>query len=225
MIGTICREIIKAGALEIRNLDTGQEPFLYSSGNWGPGYVMIKGLVSRPQLINWLCETLGGKVMSVTGGPDLVAGNVTGGVVPGWILSQYMKVPFVYVRDSRKKGGQKERVTGLYPGLSGSCLVVEELVNFAQTTVNSAGVLRALDFTVIHAATILSYDNPEAKLDLEAAGVQLISLITLGDLLAEAKRQELFPVAAIEDYQRFLADPLAWQKARGLEPVKDGGTK
>jgi hypothetical protein len=61
MKGTICREIIKAGALEIRDLDAGQEPFLYSSGNYGPGYVMVKGLVSRLNLMKFLCDSLGEK--------------------------------------------------------------------------------------------------------------------------------------------------------------------
>lgn len=221
----ICREIIKAGTLEVRDLAAGEKPFLYSSGNWGPGYVMVKGLVSRPQLMRFLSDYLGNKVMSITKNINLVAGNVTGGMIPGWLLSRFMSVPFVYVRDTRKKGGQQERVTGLYPELSGSCLVVEELVNFAQTTINSAKALRGLGFYVDYAATILSYQNPLALSDLESANLKLISLVTLEDLLIEATVSGVFPTRAIVDYREFLADPTAWQKARGLEPMADGGTK
>ena len=32
--------IIEAGGMEIRDVDSGEEPFLYSSGNRGPGYIM-----------------------------------------------------------------------------------------------------------------------------------------------------------------------------------------
>ena len=64
------------GAVEIRDVATGEKPFLYSSGNWGPGYVSIKGLVSRGPLIMDLTHALGERVMAETP-PDFVAANVS----------------------------------------------------------------------------------------------------------------------------------------------------
>jgi len=37
-----CTLILKAGAVEIRDIGAGEEPFVYSSGNHGPGYIDIK---------------------------------------------------------------------------------------------------------------------------------------------------------------------------------------
>jgi len=220
----ICKSILDAGVLEIRDLDAGQEPFLYSSGNWGPGYVMIKGLVSKRSLLVSLCKELSNKIMKLTS-PDLVAGNVTGGMIPGWLISTYLFIPFVYVRDTRKKGGHREQVTGLSKELTGSCLIVEELVNFAQTTINSAEVLRNLGFEVPYAATILSYENPRAIKSLEIFNLNLISLITLPELLNEAEISGKFSKKAIRDYRMFLLNPIDWQRDKGLEPVPNGGTK
>lgn len=214
------RKLIEAGVLEIRDIDAGEKPFLYSSGNWGPGYVMVKGLVSRRDLVKRLCHTLANKVMSVTS-PDIVVGNVTGGMVPGWIVSDYLCIPYLYVRNTRKVGGHGELVTGLHSGLSGSCLVVEELVNFAQTTVNSAIALRALEFQVNYAASILSYENSKGIENLNDNGVKLISLLTLSGLLDEAEKSGVFSKSAIDDYRLFLQNPGQWQIMRGFEPVGD----
>lgn len=238
--------VLKAKAVEIRDvplrvtneevegLPLENQPFLYASGNWGPGYVTIKNLVGRKQIIRSLTDQLGGLIAERVPGLNFVAGNVTGGVAPGWLLSERLEalfgrtVPFVYIREARKKGGQKELITGMAhnpeisPGNNG--LVVEELVNFAQTTCNGADALRDAGFTVTHAATILFYNNPEAIKALAEHGIEMIYLFTLPDLLAVAERHQAHPQKAIDGYREFLADPLGWQAARGLRPVERGGT-
>ena len=63
-------EVIKARAVEIRDvpsrvtneeiekLPLSRQPFLYSSGNWGPGYVTIKNLVGRKKIIKSLLSQI-----------------------------------------------------------------------------------------------------------------------------------------------------------------------
>jgi len=243
-------EVIKARAVEIRDvpsrvtneeiekLPLSRQPFLYSSGNWGPGYVTIKNLVGRKKIIKSLCQELAKKVAREVPRLDFVAGNVTGGVIPGWLLSEYLEsllgriVPFVYIRDTRKKGGQKELITGIAnnpeirPGANGANgLVVEELVNFAQTTCNGARALREAEYTVTHAACILFYNNPESLKSLQAAGIKMVYLFTLSQLLKVAEKYQTHSRKAIDDYRQFLKDPLGWQAKRGLKPIKEGGTK
>lgn len=220
---------------EVEKLPLENQPFFYASGNWGPGYVMIKGLVGRKQIIKFLTQQLARKIVEKTSRVDFVAGNVTGGVILGWLLSEYLEalldktVPFVYIREMRKKGGQKELITGIAnnpevpAGANG--LVVEELVNFAQTTCNGADVLRDAGYSVTHAATILFYDNLEAIKALKLHGVEMIYLFTLPQLLTVAEKHQTHPQEAIDGYREFLKDPLGWQAKRGLEPRKEGGTQ
>lgn len=360
-------EVIKAGAMEIRNVDNGGEPFLYASGWRGPGYVMVKGLVSHSSLFKSMVQMLAIKVANVAPGIQFVAGNVTGGVIPGWLLSNYLSVilnrdipfiwiretraagkdkypifavnkgmledivaascsrldtrrlvyfvagaspggmvlgyciaeelstilqrqiPFVYVRDVRKKGGHKEIITGnknnpfIKPGglglpigqcenfkesteyvekslkdegyLSSSAehvlecfpaefvkdieipleesgiikpgdfgIVTEELVNFAHSTTNSALALREMGFNVNDAATLLYYGNPKATEALEANKIEMTPLFTLGDLLFVAEEYHTHPIENIKKYKEFLKDPIKWNKDRGFEQVKEGGT-
>lgn len=242
----IASNILETGAVEIRNvplkvtneeietLPREKQPFLYASGNWGPGYVMIKGLVGRKKTIKLLIKQLAIKVAREIPRLDFVAGNVTGGIIPGWQLSEELEllfgktIPFVYIREARKKGGQKELITGITgnpeipPGANG--LVVEELVNFAQTTCNSADILREAGYVVNYAATILFYDNPEAIRILQECRIEMIYLLTLPELLTVAEKHLIFSQQAIESYREFLTNPLEWQMTKGLRPVERGGT-
>ncbi len=226
--------VLQAGAMDIRDVDNGEKPFLYASGNWGPGYIMVKGLVGRKKLFKALSEATAQKVATAARDINFVAGNVTGGVVPGWLFSEYLEVPlqrtvpFVYVRESRKKGGQKELVTGLKgnPEIKqgDNALIAEELVNFSETTCNTAVLLRAEGYMVTHGACILFYNNPRAVKLLEEHGLRMVYLFTLSDLLETAEESGTHSPELITKYREFLADPLGWQKARGLEPVQKGGT-
>lgn len=228
-------EIIKAKAMEIRDLDAGEDEFLYSSGNRGPGYVSIKNQVGRKILMRFMVQNLAIKVARIAPNLAFVAGNVTGGVIPAWLLSEYLEpilgrqIPFVYIRDTRKKGGQKELITGIAnnpeipAGANG--IVVEELVNFAETTCHGAEALRNAGYEVTHATCILFYNNPEAIKSLEKEKLEMIYLITLPELLEIAEKHETHSLKAINSYREFLKDPLEWQAKRGLEPVREGGTK
>ena len=225
----MCLCVLRAGAMEIRDVDRGEKPFHYTSGNWGPGYVMIKKLVGRKQIIKFLTQQLARKIVEKTSRVDFVAGNVTGGVIPGWLLSEYLEpllnktVPFVYIREARKTKGQKKLITGIAnnpeirPGANG--LVVEELVNFAQTTCNSANALRYAGYPVTHAATILFYDNPDAVKTLREHGIEMMYLFTLPQLLEVAEKHQTHSQKAIDGYREFLKDPLDWQAKRGLKPI------
>lgn len=219
---------------EVEGLPLENQPFLYASGNWGPGYAMVKGLVARKRIMGSLIQPLAKKIIEKVPQVDFVAGNVSGGMIPGWLLSEELGVllertiPFVYVREARKKGGQKELVTGIVNNpeipTNANGLVVEELVNFAQTTCNGANALRDAEYSVTHAATILFYDNPLAIEALEENEIEMIYLFTLPELLTVAEKHQTHSQKAIDGYREFLVDPIGWQESRGLTPVERGGT-
>ena len=226
----VCRLILNAEAAVVRDVDGGEEPFLYSSGNWGPGYVSIKGLVGRQETFRPLAEQLALRVIDSGIEFDFIAANATGGMVPGYQLREDLQrmtgreIPYVYTRGTRKPGGHKELVTGIdgnphIPEGSRS-LVIEELVNFAQSTSNSAVGLRELGYPTENAATILHYHNPKGLEHLSDAGVAVVELTNLPKLVEVAEKDGYFNQGAIDSYRDFLRDPLGWQAERGLEPLK-----
>jgi orotate phosphoribosyltransferase len=232
----LIEKIINAGALEIRDVDNGEEPFLYASGNWGPGYVSIKNLVSNRQLMREMAFRWVADNKEYLGHIEFVAGNVTGGMVPGWLIAEYLSeafgrdIPYAYVRDTRKKGGHKEAVTGIDIGKRqviplGPGLVIEELINFAQTSCNSVLLLRDLKYWVDYVGCFLFYDNPLALSTLQKHRIGVKYLFTLKELLDVAQGRDFFDRKKINSYREFLSSPIEWQEKRGLVPVKSGGTK
>jgi orotate phosphoribosyltransferase len=227
-------DALSFGALDIRDVDNGEEPFLYSSGFYGPGYVDIKGLISKSSFtrsavyysaIKFDAEYPDARI-------NLVAANVTGGMIPGWLFAECLRrfyckpVSYVYVRDTRKRGGHKELITGLqHVDCPSRTIVIEELVNYAETTINSVLALREAGFEVNHAACILFYDNPIAKANLIKYKIHMTYLFTLPQLLDMAVKGNFYSQSLVDAYLKFLDDPAAWQKQRGLTPVKNGGTQ
>lgn len=226
----VCRLILDAKAVVIRDVDAGEEPFLYSSGNWGPGYVSIKGLVGQERVFKTLTEQLAIRVVDSDIDFDFIAANATGGMIPGYQLREDLQrmtgrqIPYVYVRNTRKLGGFKELVTGIagnqYIQEGARPLVIEELINFAQTTTNSAIGLRELGYPAKYGATILHYRNPEALTTLSRTGLSVVELTNLPELIQIAEEGNYFSAKTIGSYRSFLQNPLGWQTERGLEPVK-----
>ena len=230
----IASKIINAGAVSIRNVDNGDQPFVYSTGNRGPGYLMVKGLVGQPEVLKFLTKNLACKVIDEAEF-DFIEGNATGGMIPGWQLRNDVskilgrEIPFCYLRGSRKEGGHGELITGndnnplIIKGMR--ALVVEELVNYAGTTGNAAEEFRAAGYPVSHAACILSYDHQQSNARLEEKGITLVPLITLPLLLDVAESSSLIPKETVDSYREFLADPLDWQLSRGLAIPADSAQK
>lgn len=231
----IASAIVKSGSVSIRDIDSGEEPFCYATGNRGPGYIMVKGLVGQRKVLKFLSRQLAHKVAPLYGkGFDFIEGNATGGMIPAWQLTDDVekvlgleegKIPYTYLRGARKEGGHGELVTGdannplIKKGMK--VLIVEELVNYAGTTTNAAEEYRKAGYPVSHGACILFYDNPQANALLKEKEIIQIPLITLPQLLEVSEQTQLLPVKGINQYREFLADPVKWQLSRKL--VVPGG--
>lgn len=223
----IVKKIIESGAIQIRDVDNGEEPFLYSSGNRGPGYVMIKGLCGQPETLKFLIRELAKKVNSEIGDKiDFIDGNVSGGMLPGWelrnVLSELQgrEIPYVYLRETRKAGGHNELITGDLANplikKNMSVLVVEELVNYCTTTMNAVQIFRDCGYTANFAACILSYDQEEAMKNMRDMDIKLVSLVTLPEILDVAEENNLIDNHKIASYREFLKDSVKWQLDRGF---------
>ena len=222
----IVKKIIESKAITIRDVDNGESPFIYSSGNQGPGYIMIKGLCGQPKVMHYLIDKLADKVSKICPSVDYIDGNVTGGVISGWELRNKLStklnrdIPFVYLRGSRKRGGHDELITGIHnnplikKGME--VIVVEELVNYGTTTVNAVEVFRNHGYIVNYAATVLSYNHKHTQERLKKNNITLIPLITLDRLLEVALQNNLFKKELVDSYTNFLHDSTKWQLDRNM---------
>jgi len=224
----LARMVISVPKLEIRDVDAGEPPFLYSTGNWGPGYADIKGLVGWQPEFKTLTEQLALRLLDQEAQFDFIAGNATGGMIPAYQVREDLQrisgrdVPFIYMRNTRKIGGHQEYSTGLKnnPNIKEGTrpLVIEELVNFAGTVGNSAQVLKEEAHSSQNAATLFDYENPEAIARLESMGIKLVHVMRLRTALEVGHEMGTFTPRAIDSFHEFLANPQQWQAKRGLVP-------
>lgn len=219
------RSIFDYNRIEIRDVDAGEEPFLYSTKNRGPGYVDVKGGVGIDEFFEPALELLARVIVYDEVPVDLVIGMMTGGALPGYRIKQHLqswlgkRVVYIYQRGARKEGGHGELDTGdrNNPFILEGCygLVVEELVNFAGTT--TAGVLyeRNKGRKVDHAACILFYENPVAIERLKNNSINIHWVVTLPEVLDFGLQEGAITQRQFDQYKAFLQDPRAWNESRG----------
>lgn len=223
----VCRAILGTRALTVRDVAGGEEPFRYSSGSVGPGYVMAKSLVGTQAVFRPLMQQLALKLVSERIAFDHIIGNATGGMIPAYAVREAYQqitgrvdIEYVYVRGSRKQGGHGELVTGIEhvnrrsrSGEPASWIVVEDLINHAETSVNSLLLFRKLGFVADEAAALLQFDHPSARERLRDCGVRLTTLTTVPHLLEVAVDDGYFSARAADAYLDFIRDADAWQQA------------
>lgn len=223
----VCQLIIGSGQVEIRDVAAGELPFEYSASKpgdlrFGPGYILIKALVAQDPVFLPLVNQLALMVRDADLELEGICGNVSGGMIPGYLLKLYLShiygwpVVYVYARETRKPHGSREMLVGVdgNPYVTEGIKIgdVEELVNAANTTCNAAGILRASGFQCSHGITILDYDNPLANAARAEANLTQLTLVTLPQLLDFAERVGQWPQHVINDYRSYIDDPIAWRE-------------
>lgn len=241
-------EIRGLSAEELMDLEADQKPFLYSSGFWGPGYAMVKGLVGQPEVMNELLWNVANTVHESDAEYTFVVGNVTGGLIPGWQIRNYLQVlsdgqvPFAYadgVRYDNDKGellGEGELVGDeANPNIQkqphryshgDKALIIEELVNQAGTTFGSAVYARRSGYDVTDAATIINYETDNAGESLIDGGITIHPVTSIPTVLEVAEEKGIYPERAVEDYGFFLREGAeAYLDRWDIERRTEGGTK
>jgi orotate phosphoribosyltransferase len=94
--------------------------------------------------------------------------------------------------------------------------MVDDVSTDGRSKVELAQALRAVEARVDHVLVLFFYDVfAEARALLAERRLRLHHLATWRDIAAEARASGYLPAAAIEDVQRFIADPARWSLERG----------
>lgn len=212
-------DILHLKLIKIRDIKSNQSPFSYSSGKCGPIYVSLRDLVGHKKLMKSLAIKLAREIAEKMPQIDIIAGNATAGIVPAWLVSEYLEllvkkeIPFIYIRKESKGYGLKDRIVGVRDNLQIYCgknaLIVDEIVNFGSNVSRSAQALKNAGINVTHAACFLNYQNPKATENI--GDIKLIDLFTLRDILGVAEKSKIFLEEDLKECYVFLDDPQGWE--------------
>tara|TARA_R110002110_G_scaffold182738_1_gene389172 strand:- start:7 stop:684 length:678 start_codon:yes stop_codon:yes gene_type:complete len=206
------RMLLEIGAVNF-NTDT---PYTLASGLPSPSYIDCRKLISYPRIRSTLMDFLTITVMRGAGFEafDNIAGGETAGIPFAALVAERMALPMTYVRKKPKGYGRNARIEGdMREGQR--VLLVEDLTTDGGSKLSFVDAIRETGATCGDTAVIFYYDIfPETEKTLGDHGVALHHLCTWWDVLAEAKAQEAFPEETLNEVEKFLKSPRAWQDAR-----------
>ncbi len=210
---TTARMLLEVEAVNFRP----DPPYKFTSGWASPVYIDCRKLISFPRLRMQLMAMAATQVQDAAGYEafDAVAGGETAGIPFAAWLADRLMLPMLYVRKQPKGFGRNARIEGhLLEGQR--VLLVEDLATDGGSKLAFADALREAGAVVEHVFVVFYYGVfPNSLETLADAGLRLHALATWHDVLAEARRQAVFPPAVLDEVEAFLGDPIAWSKAHG----------
>ena len=213
------REIARLTArmlLEIKAVHfNADEPFVLASGKPSPTYIDCRKLISFPRIRSTLMDFLTVTVMRNAGFEafDNVAGGETAGIPFGAWVAERMALPMTYVRKKPKGYGRNARIEGVMTE-GQRVILVEDLTTDGGSKLSFVDAIRETGASCAATAVIFYYgifDGVEET--LADHGVQLISLCTWWDVLAEAKARGAYDAATLDAVEAYLNDPAGWTPA------------
>ena len=194
-----------------------EKPFITTAGWASPVYVDMRKVISFPRLRRRLTAFAVEAIEREIGyeSLDVVAGGETAGIpYAAWIADALM-LPMQYVRKKPKGFGRNARIEGALQE-QGRALLVEDLATDGGSKKDFVAALRASGQICDHVFVFFFYDIFQGALEeLGALGVSLHYLATWRDVLEVARANGYFPAEALNDVEKFIADPTAWSAAHG----------
>ena len=192
-----------------------KEPFMLASGLPSPTYIDCRKLISFPRIRATLMDFMTVTVMRNAGleAFDNIAGGETAGIPFAALVAERMALPMTYVRKKPKGYGRNARIEGAMSE-GQRVLLVEDLTTDGGSKLSFVDAIRDTGATCADTAVIFYYgifEGTEEK--LAEHGVALHHLCTWWDVLAEARAQNAFDAATLDEVEAFLNDPRGWQAA------------
>ncbi|MEB3831184.1 orotate phosphoribosyltransferase [Phormidium sp. CCY1219] len=205
------RMLLEIGAV---NFNT-DEPYTLASGLPSPSYIDCRKLISFPRIRSTLMDFMAVTVMRDAGFEafDNIAGGETAGIPFAALVAERLALPMTYVRKKPKGYGRNARIEGAMSE-GERVLLVEDLTTDGGSKLSFVDAIRDTGATCGHTAVIFYYDIfPETTKTLGDHGVALHYLCTWWDVLKEARAQGAFSTETLDEVEKFLRDPRAWQEA------------
>ena len=189
------------------------EPFTHSSGKKAPTYVDCRKLISFPRIRSTLMDFLACTIQRDAGFETFtnIAGGETAGIPFASFIAERLALPMTYVRKKPKGYGRNARIEGVM-GEGDRVLLVEDMTTDGGSKLSFVDAIRETGADCAHTAVIFFYDiYPDTRDRLGEYGVSLHTLCTWWDVLAVARAHESFDAATLDEVEKFLRDPKAWQ--------------
>lgn len=185
------------------------QPFTWASGWKSPIYCDNRRVLSQPFIREFIKSELCNAVFEKFPEAELVAGVATAGIAWGAMVSDQLKLPFIYVRPKPKEHGLGNQIEGAFQA-GQKAVVVEDLISTGKSSLQVVEVLRQNGVEVIGMVSIFNYRFDVAKEAFKKAGVPYHSLTDYPSLLSLAGQRGIIRPEDEEVLLKWRADPANW---------------
>lgn len=188
-----------------------KEPFTWTSGIKSPIYCdcrIVNSYVNeRDAVVSRFVDLISSKYKNV----NLIAGIASGGISYGVLIADRLNLPFVYIREERKKHGLKKQIEGYYEGFGNKVLLIEDHISTGGSSLNAINVVKEEKLEVVGLLSIMTYGFKEAEDKFKEANVPHESLCNLDAILDVASERGIITPEDAEKINKFRANHRDWQ--------------
>jgi orotate phosphoribosyltransferase len=160
-----------------------KELFTWASGIKSPIYCDNRITLSFPEIRTFIRDRFCDVIKSNYGKVDLVAGVATGGIPQGALVAEELKLPFAYVRTTKKDHGLTNLIEGRVEA-GQRVVIVEDLISTGKSSLEVVQALKDVGCIIAGMVAIFTYNIPVSQESFIKAECPLITL-TDYDILVE----------------------------------------
>ncbi len=153
--------------------------FTLRSGEVSPIYIDCRAIISYPPLLRNVANALWDKVKHLK--PSLLCGVPYTALPMATVISLEQNLPMLMCRKETKDYGTKKQIEGVFKS-GQDCLIVEDVVTTGGSVLQVAEILKKHDLQVRDIVVLVDRQQG-GKETLQAAGYQLHSVYTLGEII------------------------------------------
>lgn len=202
---SIAIKLIEANVVNFRP----EEPFIWASGWKSPIYCDNRRLLSIPYIRDFFKSELGALVFSEFPDVDAIAGVATAGIPWGTMVSDQLKLPFMYVRPKPKEHGMGNQIEGAFTA-GQRVLVVEDLISTGKSSLQVCDALTNQGLKVEGMVAIFTYGFPQAEKAFLKSGITLRTLTNYKALVEEAAIRGIVSEKMVDTLLNWRQDPENW---------------
>ncbi|MBU6307822.1 MAG: orotate phosphoribosyltransferase [Bacteroidetes bacterium] len=185
--------------------------FTWASGWKSPIYCDNRKVLSHPFVRDFIKSELCNVVFEKFEQAELLAGVATAGIPWGAMVSDQLKLPFIYVRPKPKEHGLGNQIEGEYqPGQK--VVVIEDLVSTGKSSLQAVDALLEKGLEVIGMVSIFNYGFSLAQQEFEKKSIKYYSLTDYTSLLSLAAEQGTISEQELSVLESWRKDPAGWMR-------------
>ncbi|MEO8415238.1 MAG: phosphoribosyltransferase family protein [Ginsengibacter sp.] len=162
----------------------------------------------RNAVISKFTDLINERFLSQT---NIIGGVASGGISYGVLVADRLSLPFIYVREERKKHGLKKQIEGEYENFGNRVVLIEDHISTGGSSMKAINALRDQHLELVCLLSIMTYGFKEADDVFSDANVVHDSLCNLDAILEVASARHIINSQDVDKIIQFRKSHIDWQ--------------